>query len=146
MMGWTRTPIWVQILSLLSPLSNISLLNLLNLVGDQDNLAFGARYGSQFFQRTSDAVQYIMRRRGFDVIAYIDDYLGFGAPSVAEQSFNTLYNAIRDLGLTISQKKLVRPSTQAVCLGILVNTVEGTLSIPDDKLKQIKKNCGRMDG
>ena len=110
------------------------------------NLAFGTRHGSQFFQRTSDAVRYIMRRRGFDVIAYIDDYLGFGVPSIAEQSFNTLYNILTDLGLTISQKKLVRPSTQAVCLGILVNTVEGTLSIPDDKLNQIKTTVVEWTG
>ena len=59
----------------------------------------------------SDAVRYIMRRRGFDVITYIDDYLGFGVLSIAEQSFNTLYDMITDLGLTINQKKLVHHST-----------------------------------
>ena len=42
-----------------------------------------------------------------------------------------------DLGLTISDKKLVLPSTQVVCLGILINTENGTVSIPQDKLRQI---------
>ena len=50
-------------------------------------LPFGTRHGSQFFQRTSDAVCYIMHRYGFDIINYIDDFLGFGTPSTAQASF-----------------------------------------------------------
>ena len=38
------------------------------------------------------------------------------------------------LSLTISQKKLVPPSTQVTCLGVLIDTVKGTISIPPDKL------------
>ena len=43
---------------------------------------FGTRHGSQIFQRLSDAVRHIMRQKGFRVIDYIDDYVGFGVPSV----------------------------------------------------------------
>ena len=42
------------------------------------------------------------------------------------------------LGLTISQKKLVRPTTKAICLGIEVDTVAGTVAIPPDKLDEVK--------
>ena len=42
-----------------------------------------------------------------------------------------------NLGLTISEKYLVEPSTKVVCLGVLINTEEGTVSIPPDKLRQI---------
>ena len=42
------------------------------------------------------------------------------------------------LGITISKKKLVAPTTQAVCLGILINTIKGTVAIPHEKLKDIK--------
>ena len=44
---------------------------------------------------------------------------------------------MKDLGLTISDKKMVSLSTKVVCLGILINTDEGTVSIPPDKLCQI---------
>ena len=101
-------------------------------------LPFGARHGSQFFQRVSDTVRYIMRQRGFDVVNYIDDFLGFGTPSVAQASFDTLRGVMESLGLTISQKKLVRPATQAVCLGVLINTETGTISIPEDKLRDVR--------
>ena len=41
------------------------------------------------------------------------------------------------LGLTDSQKKLVAPATQVTCLGVLIDTVKGTVSIPSEKLEQI---------
>ena len=102
------------------------------------NLPFGTRHGSQFFQRASDAVRYALRMRGFNVVNYIDDFLGFGVPSVAHKSYEALLQVLTDLGLTISKKKLVPPTTKAVCLGIEIDTVKGTLSIPKEKLAQIK--------
>ena len=36
---------------------------------------FGTRHGSQFFQRTSNAVRYVMCQHGHEVINYIDDYM-----------------------------------------------------------------------
>ena len=41
------------------------------------------------------------------------------------------------LGLTISQKKLVSPPTKGVCSAFLINTKEGSISIPDEKLPQV---------
>ena len=43
-----------------------------------------------------------------------------------------------ELGLTISEKKLVSPSTKVVCLGVLIDTENATISIPEDKLAQIQ--------
>ena len=45
---------------------------------------------------------------------------------------------MRQLGLTISKSKLVAPCTHAVCLGIVVDTVDATLSILEGKLNQVK--------
>ena len=39
---------------------------------------FGMRHGTQIFQRVSDAVRYMMRRRGHTVLNYVDDFLGVG--------------------------------------------------------------------
>ena len=79
-----------------------------------------------------------MCEHGHDVINYIDDFLGFGTPSAAQLSFDALLDIMRQLGLTVSQKKLIPPSTKAVCLGILVDTVEATVSIPEEKLLNIR--------
>ena len=102
-------------------------------------IPFGCSHGSQFFQRTSDAVCYAMCHQGYDVINHIDDFLGFGTPSVARQSFQTLVELMQELGLAISDKKLIHPTTQAVCLGVVVDMVSGTVSIPPDKLTQVQQ-------
>ena len=39
---------------------------------------FGMRHGTQIFQCVSDAVRYMMRRRGHTVLNYVDDFLGVG--------------------------------------------------------------------
>ena len=96
-------------------------------------LPFGTRHGSQIFQRLSDAVRYMMRQKGFRAI----DYVGVGVPHVAHASYASLFNLMQELGLTISEKKLVPPSTKVICLGFLINTEEGTVSIPPDKLRHI---------
>ena len=44
---------------------------------------------------------------------------------------------MNDLGLTISDSKLGAPSTKVVCLGVLINTKDGTVSILPEKLRQI---------
>ena len=78
-----------------------------------------------------------MRRKGFTIIDYIDDYVGVGVPSVAWASFHALLDLMTQLGLTVSVKKLVRPATQATCLGVLIDTEKGTISIPPEKLRDV---------
>ena len=98
---------------------------------------FGTCYGSQIFQRLSDAVCYVMHPYRFCVISYIDDYIGLGMPDVVHASYDCLFQLMKDLCLSISIKKLVAPSTKVVYLGVLINTEADTVSIPPDKLCQI---------
>ena len=100
-------------------------------------LPFGTRHGSQIFQRISDAVRFLMRQAGFCIIDYIDDYIGIGVASVTQRSFDHLLTLMKHLGLSVSQSKLVSPSTKVVCLGVLIDTVAGTVAIPAEKLRQI---------
>ena len=100
-------------------------------------IPFRICHGSQIFRRLSDAVHYIMRQRGFGVIDYIDDYVGFIIPHFACSSFLSLFDLMKDLGLTISDKKLVPPGMQVVCLGVLIDTEKGAVSISPEKLHQI---------
>ena len=46
-----------------------------------------------------------------------------------------------ELGSEISQKKLETPTTQLNCLGIIVDTIDFTVSISHDKLKEITTTC-----
>ena len=63
-----------------------------------------------------------------------------GLPSTVDQSYHFLLNLLQGLGLDISHK-LCPPDTKVICLGILFNTVDRTISIPSDKLSDIVKVC-----
>ena len=101
-------------------------------------LPFGARHGTQIFQCISDAVRYGMRRRGHCIINYVDDFVGAGMPSAASASYDCLLDLLHRLGLDVSKKKLCPPSTKAVCLGVEIDAVTHTISVPDDKLQRIR--------
>ena len=95
-------------------------------------------FGGQIFQRISDAIRYGMRRRrGHCIINYVDDFVGVGTPSVVSASYDCLLDLLHPLGLDISKKKLCPPSTKAVCLGVEIDTVTRTISVPQEKLQRI---------
>ena len=100
-------------------------------------VAFGTCHGTQIFQRVSDALRHVMRRRGFTVVNYVDDFVGIATPSVAQASYQFLTDLLSKLGLDISVKKLVPPSHRAICLGVEIDTHERTVSIPAEKLEHI---------
>ena len=59
-------------------------------------------------------------------------------PSKIHQAYNFLLSLLQDLWLQVSQRKPVPPHTEFICLGIVVNTITKTISIPSDKLQEIQ--------
>ena len=103
---------------------------------------FGFRHGSLFFHRCSDAIRFIMASHGHKgLFNYIDDLIYTGRPSEIHNSYQFLLNLLQELGLDISFTKLVLPAMSIICLGILVDSVNRTISIPDQKLHDIKSTC-----
>ena len=76
-----------------------------------------------------------------DLHNYIDDLLYFGLPSKIQSAYEFLLQLLQELGLNISAKKLHPPDTQVVCLGILFDTVNRTISILPEKLQEIIQTC-----
>ena len=106
------------------------------------SLAFGFRHGSLIFQRCTDAIRYIMAEHGYPLLFnYIDDLIYTGLPSQMDAAFHFLKNLLVELGLDISPKKLVPPSTLVTCLGILIDSINKTISIPPEKLAEITQLC-----
>ena len=69
---------------------------------------------------------------------YIDYLIYIGLPLKIHDSYNQLLPLLDELGLEVSKPKLIPPPTSAVCLGIEADTVKCTLSIPHEKLIEIK--------
>ena len=104
-------------------------------------LPFGYRQGSGIITRLSDAIRFMMKNKGYDVINYIDDIIGFGTVSTATPSYNALFQLLQEFGFQISMKKLVQPCTKAICLGVEIDTENFTVSVPQEKLENIQKIC-----
>ena len=106
------------------------------------SLPFGFRFGSFFFSKISDAIRYIMTCHGHpNISSYIDDFLYCDVPSKIGPAYQFLIQLLGQLGLDISQKKLNPPATEVICLGIMFNTIDRTISIPKDKLSRIIWLC-----
>ena len=101
-------------------------------------LVFGFRNGSTFFQRIADFIRYIMTSEGHNCLGYIDDFCTFGSKASCEGAFIRLTQLLKELGFDISDHKTVTPASEVICLGILVNTENFTLAIPQAKLEEIK--------
>ena len=104
---------------------------------------FAIRVSAQFalFQRLSDALHFIMAQKGFSVTNYIDDVIGHSVVSKSKASFDALTALLLELGFDISEKKVVQPATKVTCLGVDIDTVEFTVSIPPDKVAEILSEC-----
>ena len=105
------------------------------------NLCFGYKNGSALFQRFSDSIRFIMSQEGHFIQNYVDDHLCLGKANDCRKAFDRLQILLTELGLQISEHKTVEPCTEVVCLGIVVNTEKFTVSVPKDKLEDIKKVC-----
>ncbi len=101
------------------------------------SVPFGLRHGARNMQSISMAFPDILRSEGIETLAYIDDIVGW-APDrkKAESDFRRATELMKELGLTEAIDNRNVPSKNIIWLGILFDTVKGTMSIPDDKLKE----------
>ena len=95
---------------------------------------FGLRTSAMICQRTTKAVIYF-HAAGFSADVYQDDFYGAECPSLAENAFATLQSIFDTLGLASSPEKDLPPAFEMVCLGILVNTKDFTLRVPESRLR-----------
>jgi hypothetical protein len=101
-------------------------------------LPFGARLSVECFHRLSKAIQRILARIGINTVIYLDDILIVS--KTKEDCINSILmtvKTLRALGLAISYKKLEGPCQSLTFLGIQIDSVHNTLSLPPDKVQQL---------
>jgi hypothetical protein len=107
-------------------------------------LPFGSSKSCQIFERISESVSRMMARRKIRVFVYIDDMLCVGDDEVECQLvFDTLLKLLSSLGLPVNEKKCFRPASVMTFLGVKIDCVARTLSLPDDKLLELKRLVGK---
>jgi hypothetical protein len=104
-------------------------------------LPFGYRHGSALCQRVTDAVRYILSTHNILVINYIDDFIGIVPTHDADRLFRLTHDILLKIGFVLSEGKTIPPVKQCVCLGIVIDTEQFTISIPEAKLAAVINIC-----
>ena len=110
-------------------------------------LMFGLRHSGLQGQKLTTAVTWIHRRHGLDSkwermfksLNYSDDIGGCeDSLEMAMDSFNALGTLLEDLGLVESKSKAHPPSTSMPYLGIQFDTISMRMSIPPEKVAEVR--------
>ncbi|CAC5376459.1 unnamed protein product [Mytilus coruscus] len=99
----------------------------------------GLRSAAHICQRVTNAVAFMFRQMGFDIVNYLDDFAGVESVDRADKAYIELKRLLDSCGLEESFHKSVSPSTRMEFLGIICDTSKLLLQIPDDKLKDIQE-------
>ena len=105
-------------------------------------LSFGAAISCTHFQRVSNAMAHIIRYRAGlpkDLpLNYLDDFL-FAALEklMCDNQLQTFLDTCTEIGFPISMDKTVWGTTIIIFLGLMINTLEGIISILVDKIERV---------
>ena len=109
-------------------------------------LMFGARLAPGIFTELSQAVCRIYKKGEHQgIISYLDDFLLVSPDYLsAKEHMRQLMALLRRLGFAISFPKLAGPAQKITFLGVELNSVTGTLGLPQDKLQSFISDVQRM--
>lgn len=103
-------------------------------------LPFGGSKCPEIFNRITQSVRAIMKKKGFSaIVVYLDDFIVI-ARSYEEcrVALETLLKLLRELGFAINYKKIEGPTQTLVFLGINLDSKSMTISVPMEKIADIK--------
>ena len=106
-------------------------------------LPFGYSLAPRVFTKVLKPVMATLHCQGIRTITFIDDTLVIA--SSAEECFNnisTSTNLLENLGFQVNyDKSVLTPSQSISYLGFIIDTVTGTLSLPESKITKIILAC-----
>lgn len=99
----------------------------------------GSRTGPLACQRVTNMIRHIMADCGYEVSNFVDDFMGLEKLEEVWEAYSTLCRLLRDLGVSEAEDKAVPPTYIIEFLGILFNLLTMTMSIPEEKIMDIKE-------
>jgi len=108
-------------------------------------LCFGLSSSPYIFFKISSAIARMMRREGFKVSVYLDDFLliadTFAACHIALLRLITL---LRTLGFVVKWDKVQSPTQRVSYLGLIIDSRAGKIFLPQDKLNSLILLCSSL--
>ena len=104
-------------------------------------LPFGLRSAPKIFNALADAVEWMLKQEGIEVVLhYLDDFLLVGAPnsSECERALSILLWVFGELGLPVATNKSEGPATQLTFLGFKLDSVQLEFRLPAKKVATLQ--------
>ena len=101
-------------------------------------LPMGLRSAAMACQRVTNSVCFMLSQAGCFALSYLDDFMGISTPHDADRQFELSGSLLQALGLQESSQKVCPPSTQMICLGVLFDTVNLTMSVNPARLRELQ--------
>jgi hypothetical protein len=101
-------------------------------------LAMGQRNAAMACSRTSNAIMQMHHDDGYLGTSYLDDLIGVASIEFANDAYESLGQLLMDLGLLENMEKACPPSVIQLVLGVEINTVEGSISVPEERMIEIR--------
>ena len=112
-------------------------------------LPFGLRSAPIIFSAVADALEWVVRSMGAShIYHYMDDFILVGPANspACEQNLRLLMQTCSNLGVAMASEKTEGPCTRLTVLGIQVDTLAMTLSLPHEKLRRLHDLLGSWRG
>ena len=108
---------------------------------------FGLRTSALCMQRTTEAISWMHGKQGYISKPYLDDFGGAEATrEKAGEALGVLQKIMRELGVVEAINKICLPTQRIVWLGLLYDSIEMKISIPEVKLEEIMKELKEWEG
>jgi hypothetical protein len=106
-------------------------------------LAFGLAPAPRYFTKILKVVAAFLRRQGMRLIVYLDDILIVNTSKDSTKAdVNKVVELLQNLGFLINwEKSIVEPSQVIEYLGLVINSVKLSFSLPSDKAATVKAKC-----
>ena len=104
-------------------------------------LPFGLRSAPKIFNALADAVEWMLKQEGIEVVLhYLDDYLLVGAPNSpeCERALSILLRVFGELGLPVATNKSEGPTTRLTFLGFELDSVQLEFCLPAGKVAALQ--------
>ena len=107
---------------------------------------FGLSILPFIFQKMMSTLLKRWRERGLLVWVYLDDILVVNAhQKTLQKEVNLVLKDLETLGLNVNSKKSVlQPSQNIQYLGFTLNFRQGTMEVPQQKLKTVRRELGKL--
>lgn len=103
---------------------------------------FGCRSSAAICQKMANALVYIMNKKGFVLLAYLDDFGAcYASKEQADKSFKEFIALAAKLGLSLAEEKSVPPTQRMDWLGYTVDSKTMVITIPTKKLQEVLADC-----